>query len=198
MKRLFIGSGLLLSATIFLTGCISHAPVKSVHIVQAYPNHFNASHIKNHAFTTHPNVKVYQTHYPKVVQYKPQRSSSHIYEQPIHKQRNGYVKTYKSTKPYKSNNDQNHAYSKKNIVINKRTVKVVQKSRPIVVTKPKNQVHQSRHTDIQNLKRYKNGEQETSKKHQSNIDQPSEKQRANNRTYNKYRTNQYDNTYSRR
>lgn len=198
MKRLFIGSTLILFATIFLTGCISHAPVKSVHIVKAYPNHYNSSHAKKHVYTSHPTVKVYKTHYPKVVRYEPQRSSHHVYEQPVHKQHNGYVKTYKSTKPYQSDNNQNHAYSKKKVVKNKRTVKVVQKSRPIVVNKPKNPIHQSRNADNRNQKHYKNSENKSNKKGESRSEQKPDRRSIDSRQSNKERTNRSENTYSRR
>jgi len=201
MKRLFIGSTLLLSATFFLTGCISHAPVKSVHIVKAYPNHYNSSHAKNHAYTSHPTVKVYQTHYPKVVRYEPQRSSHYVYEQPIHKQHNGYVKTHKSIKPYKNDNKQNHSYSQKKVIKKERVVKVVQKSRPIIVNKPKNPIHQSRNADNRNpktYKNYKNDRKESHKKDDSRSEQKSEHQSAEARKVKKVRTIQIERTYSRR
>lgn len=198
MKRLFIGSILLLSATIFLSGCISHAPVKSVHIVKAYPNHHNSNHAKKHAYTSHPTVKVYQTHYPKVVQYEPQYSSPHVYEQPVHKQHNGYLKTHKSIKPHSRDNNHNHKYSKKKVIKNKRTVKIVKKSRPFVVNKPKIQVHQSRDANSRNQRNYKNSENESNQKGESRSVQKPEHRSANNRTFNKERTNRSEINYSRR
>lgn len=98
MKRLFIGSTLLLAATIFLTGCVSHAPVKSVHIIKVHSSQYLPNHTKKHNYTSHQTAKVYQTHYPKVVRYEPQHSSHHIYQQSLYKQHKGYVKTHKSIK----------------------------------------------------------------------------------------------------
>jgi len=180
MKRLFIGSTLLLSANIFLTGCVSHAPIKSVHIVKAHPNHYNSYYVKKQAYNTHSTVNVYQTHHPKAVIYEPQRTRPNVYNQPIYKQRDGYVKTHKSIKPYQSTNSKNHAYSKKKIIKNERTVKVVKKSRPIVVNKPKNQVHQSRSSYIKNPKTHKNDRKENNKKDESRSEQRNERRGADN------------------
>ena len=198
MKRLFIGSTLLLSATFFLTGCVSHVPVKSVHIVKAYPNHYNSIHTKNHVYSKHSTVKVYHPHSSIVVRYEPKRSSHHIYQQPVHKQHNGYVKTHKSIKPYKSDSNQNHAYSHKKVIKKERVVKVVQKSRPIVVNKPKNQVHQSRKSDNRNHKTYQNDRKESHKKDDARSEQKSKHKSAEARKVKKVRTIQTERTYSRR
>lgn len=197
MKRLFIGSTLLLAATIFLTGCVSHAPVKSVHIIKVHSNQYLPNHTKKHNYTSHQTVKVYQTHYPKVVRYEPQHSSHHIYQQSLYKQHKGYVKTHKSIKKYSKDNKQRHAYSKKKVVTNKKIVTVVKKSRPIVVNKPKNQVHQSRNTDIRNQKYHKdNGKKSNTEEPRS--EQKSERRSGDTSKVKKVRTIQTERTYSRR
>ncbi|MEA1989266.1 MAG: hypothetical protein U9N57_08710 [Pseudomonadota bacterium] len=198
MKRLFIGSTLILSATIFLTGCVSHAPVKSVHIVKAHPNHYNSYYVKKPAYKTHSTVKVYQIHHPKAVRYEPQRTQHNVHKQPVYKHRDGYVKTHKSIKPYSKDSNHKQAYSKKKIVTNKRTVKVVKKSRPIVVNKPKKQGHQSRKSDNRNQKTYKNDRKESHKKDDSRSEQKSEHRNADTRKVKKVRSIQTDRTYSHR
>jgi len=198
MKRLFTGSALLLFATIFLTGCVSHAPVKSVHIVKAHPSHHNSYHVKKQVYNTHSTVKVYQTHYPKVVRYEPQRTQHNVYKQPVYKHLDGYVKTHKSIRQHSKDTNQKHAYSKKKVVTNKRTVKVVKKSRPIAVNKPKKQVHQSKKSENRNQKTYQNDRKESHKKDESRSEQKSEHQSAEARKVKKVRTIQTERTYSRR
>jgi len=198
MKRLFIGSTLLLATTIFLTGCVSHAPVKSVHIVKAHPNHHNSYHVKKQIYNTHSTVKVYQNHYPKSVRYESQRTQHHVYKQPIYKHNDGYVKTHKSIRQHSKDTNQKHAYSKKKVVTNKRIVKVVKKSRPIAVNKPKNQIHQSRKSDNRNPKTYKNDRKESHKKDDSRSEQKPEYRSTETRKVKKERTVQTERTYSRR
>ncbi|MEA1988212.1 MAG: hypothetical protein U9N57_03240, partial [Pseudomonadota bacterium] len=160
MKHLFIASTLLLSTTLLLTGCISHAPVKSVHVVKVHPSHHNSNHVKKHNYTSHSTVNVYQTHYPKVIRYEAQRFSHYVYEESLHKKHHSYVKTHKSIKPHSRDNNKNHAHSKKKVIKNKRTVKMVKKSRPINVHKPKKPLQQSRSSDNKNPKKHKSNRKE--------------------------------------
>ncbi|HHT00745.1 MAG TPA: hypothetical protein ENK73_07815 [Thiomicrospira sp.] len=167
MKRLFIGSILLLSTSLFLTGCVTHTPISSVHVVKTYPvkhyvshydKYYDKRHDKHHktypTYNSYSTVKVYHSPYPKSTHYKPKPELRH---EPYHlnKHQHDYVAPRKHMKPQLKpmlkpiktvlpNSKHNkpvysHSQPRNKIIKSKNSVKVVKKNRLIIVNNPRKQ-----------------------------------------------------------